>query len=450
MVDAGMRVLVVEARQTVGGGTRTAELTEPGFLHDVCSSVHPLALGSPWLRSLPLEAHGARLITPPVAVAHPLDNQPAAALRGSVEETAALLAKDGRAYRRLMAAAVDHWQALIEDILAPLRMPRHPLRFARFGVTAALPASVLIQSLFRHDQARALLAGMAGHAILPLNKSPGGGLAMMLAMLGHAVGWPIVEGGSQNLANALAAILVARGGEICTEWEVRTIDELPPARAVLFDTTPRQLLRLAGERLPAGYARRLAGFQYNPGVFKIDWALSGRVPWRDETCAQTATVHLGGRFEEIAASEKAVWVGEHPARPYVIFVQPSLYDATRAPEGQHTAWAYCHVPNGSTVDMTARIEAQVERFAPGFGDVILARHTLNTHEMEAYNANYVGGDINGGVQNLWQHFVRPATPITPYRTPAPGIYLCSSSTPPGGGVHGMCGYHAAAAVIADR
>jgi phytoene dehydrogenase-like protein len=449
LARAGLEVLVVEARATIGGGTRTAELTLPGFHHDVCSTAHPLGVASPLLSALPLADHGVEWIQPPLPLAHPLDDGPFVALSRSVEETAARLGRDGAAYRRLVGPLVERWPQVVADVLAPLGLPQRPLDFARLALPGLLPAAGGGRLLFSTKEARALVAGMAGHAILPLERSPSMAIALLLTMLAHAVGWPIARGGSQAIADALAALLTKSGGEIITDWQVESIDELPPARAVLFDTSARALLAIARTRLPPAYQRRLSGIRYGPGVFKIDWALSGPVPWRDPIAAQTATLHLGGRAAEVAAAEREVWAGRHPEAPFVLFAQPSLFDGGRAPAGSQTAWAYCHVPRGSTVEMTARIEAQVERFAPGFGELILARHTKNALEMQAWNANYVGGDINSGVQDLWQHFARPVLSTAPYRTAAAGIYLCSSATPPGGGVHGMCGYHAARTVLAD-
>jgi len=446
---AGLSVLVVEARATLGGGTRTRELTLPGFRHDVCSAVHPLGLASPFLASLPLARYGVEWVVPPVAVVHPLDDRPFVPMLRSVTEMADWLGYDRGNYRRVMTPIVERYRDLLHDLLAPLHFPTHPLAFARFGALGLLPAMGAAKLLFRTQEARALFAGMAGHAILPLERSPSSAIALVLMMLGHGVGWPLARGGSQTIADALAAMIGEMGGQFVTGWEVKALAELPPARVVLFDTSPRQLLAIVGERLPTGYQRALSRFRYSPGVFKVDWALAGPIPWRDPVAFQSATLHLAGTADELARAERAVWAGEHPERPFVLFAQPSLFDETRAPAGRHTAWGYCHVPHGSTRDMTAEIEAQVERFAPGFRDLILARHTMNAVEMQAYNPNYIGGDINGGVQDLFQHFNRPARFLTPYRTPARGVYLCSSSTPPGGGVHGMCGFHAARAVLAD-
>ncbi len=449
LAQAGLAVLVVEARATLGGGTRTAELTLPGFRHDICSAVHPLGVASPLLRSLPLAEQGVEWITPPVSVAHPLDEQPAAAVYHSLEETVAQLGDDGAAWRRMLGPMVENWQSLIGEFLAPLHFPRKPYQYARFGAVGGLPATWAGRMLFRTERARAAFAGMAGHAIIPLERAPSAAFGLMLSMLANSVGWPVARGGSQAIADSLAAMIRTLGGDFEMDWEVAEISELPPARAILLDVTPRQLLAMAREELPAGYQRALSRFRYNPGVFKLDWALSDPIPWRDPICHETATLHLGGTMEEIAASEADVWRGKIPQRPYVLLSQPTLFDASRAPEGKHTAWGYCHVPSGSTVDMTAAIEAQIERFAPGFGDTILARHSYNTVQMEAHNPNYIGGDINGGVQDLLQQFMRPIPTLNPYRTPTPGLYLCSSSTPPGGGVHGMCGYYAAQSVLED-
>jgi phytoene dehydrogenase-like protein len=448
MAQAGRSVLVLEARETIGGGTRTAELTLPGFRHDICSAIHPLGVGSPFFRSLPLSDFGLKWIYPPAALAHPLDDDTAVLLKTSIEETAAGLGEDGRAYQRLMGPLTAGWEAILEDILGPYPFPpRHPVLLARFGLSAIRPAASLARSRFRGTRARAVFAGLAGHSILPLEKIATTAFGLVLGMLAHGVGWPIPAGGSQAIADSLAAYLRSLGGEIQTGFEVKSLADITQARAVLCDVTPRQLIRLAGERMPPGYRRQMERFRYGPGIFKVDYALAGPVPWRAPECARAGTVHIGGTLEEIAAAERAVWRGEHPEKPYVLFAQQSLFDSSRAPANKHTAWAYCHVPNGSTADMAGRIEAQIERFAPGFKDLILAQHTFNARDMEAYNANYIGGDINGGSQDLAQLFTRPAARIDPYATPMEGVYLCSSSTPPGGGVHGMCGYHAARSAL---
>ncbi len=444
----GHSVLVLEAKDTFGGGARTAEVTLPGYKHDICSAMHPLSLGSPFMRSLPLAELGVEWVFSPAELAHPLDGRPAALVERSVDATAGRLGADARAYRRLMAPLVERWQAIMEDLLGPLPLPpRHPLPLVGFGLAALWPARSLAGLLFREAPARALLAGMAAHAMLPLEQPGTAAYGLTLAILAHALGWPTARGGSQRIADAMAAHLRSLGGELRSGVEVTCFEELPPARVYLFDLTPRQLLKIAGSRLPAGYRAQLARFRYGAGVFKIDYALSAPIPWKDPDCARAASLHLGGTLEEIAAAERAVWRGEHARQPYVLVAQQSLFDPTRAPQGGHTAWAYCHVPNASTTDMTAAIEAQIERFAPGFRDVVLARRTINAAEMERYNPNYIGGDINGGVQDLLQLYTRPVARWVPYSTPNEQIFLCSSSTPPGGGLHGMCGYHAARAAL---
>ncbi|HEX4214405.1 MAG TPA: NAD(P)/FAD-dependent oxidoreductase [Candidatus Dormibacteraeota bacterium] len=447
LAEAGRSVRVLEACDRVGGGCRTAELTLPGFRHDVCSAVHALGAGSPFLRRLPLAELGVELIHPELPMAHPFDDGTAAVLARSVEETARGLGRDERAYRRLMAPLVRGADRLLEEFLGPLRPPRSPLLAARFGTRALLPAATLARTHFRDPAARALLTGMAAHSIQDLSSPGTAAFGLMLAMLGHAYGWPVARGGSQVLADALAEHLRSLGGEICTGRPVAILSELPPARAVLLDVTPRQVLAMAGDELPDRYRRRLGRYRYGPGVFKLDLALEGPVPWRAAACRRAGTVHLGGTMEEIVASERAAAGGRICDTPFILVVQASLVDPGRAPAGRHTLWAYCHVPSGCEVDMTSRIEAQIERFAPGFGKLVLARHALPPAALEAYNPNYVGGDINGGVQDLRQLFTRPTVSVTPYATPNPRLFICSSSTPPGGGVHGMCGHHAARAAL---
>ncbi|MBP7694643.1 MAG: NAD(P)/FAD-dependent oxidoreductase, partial [Anaerolineales bacterium] len=392
LARAGWAVRVLEARSTIGGGMRSAELTQPGFVHDVCSAVQPLSLASPFLRSLPLADHGLEFIHPELPLAHPLDDGTALALTRSVEETAAGLGPDAGAYRRIARFLRDDWEKIIAEFLGPLRAPRHPLAMAGFGLLALQSARGLAERAFQGERARALFAGLAAHSIQPLERPATAAFGLMLQMLAHGVGWPVARGGSQRIADALAGCLRALGGEIVTECEVESLAALPPARAVLLDVTPRQFLRLAGGRLPAGYRAALERYRYGPGVFKMDFALQGPVPWRAPECAQAGTVHLGGTLAEIAASESAIDRGEHPERPYVLVAQASLFDAARAPAGRHTLWAYCHVPHGSARDMSAAIEGQIERFAPGFQDQVLARHTFTAVEMERYNPNYVGGD----------------------------------------------------------
>jgi phytoene dehydrogenase-like protein len=445
----GRSVLVLEAADTIGGGARSRELTLPGFVHDVCSAILPMTMASPFLRTLPLADHGLQWIQPDAPVAHPLDDGTAVMLERSVEATADGLGEDGRAYRSLMGPLVGGWGRLEREILGPLRLPRSPFALARFGLVAIRSASSIARTRFRTPRARALFAGLAAHSILPLEAAVTSAFGLVLGITGHAVGWPLPRGGSQRVADALASYLRSLGGEIATGVEVRSLDALPDRRATLLDVTPRQVLRIAGDRLPAGYARRLRRYRYGAAAFKLDYALDGRVPWRAAACARAGTVHLGATFEEILASESAVGAGRVSERPFVLLAQQSLFDDTRAPAGKHTVWAYCHVPNGSTVDMTERVESQIERFAPGFRRRVLARHVLTPALMEAHNANLVGGDINGGAQDLGQLFTRPVARLVPYSTPVKGLYLCSSSTPPGGGVHGMCGYFAAEAALRE-
>lgn len=447
LAQKGLRVRVYEAQSEIGGGLRSAELTLPGFTHDICSAVHPLAAASPFLRELPLAQHGLEWAQPPLPLAHPLDGGRALTLQRSLAVTAAALGRDERTWRRLFSPLVRQHEALFDEVLAPLRRPRRPLLLARFGLPGLLPAATLARRLLRTEGARALLAGNAAHGVLPLERSPSAAFGLVLAALAQSVGWPSPRGGAQALAQALGSYLRSLGGEIVTGQEVTNIDDLPPARAYLLDVTPRQLLRLAGNRFPPRYRRALARYRYSPGVFKLDYALAAPIPWAAADCRRAGTLHLGGTSDEIGESLRSVWLGRVSERPFVILGQQSLFDETRAPEGRHTAWAYCHVPHGSAIDVTARIEAQIERFAPGFRERVLARHSLNARQLEAHNPNLVGGDIGGGVQDLAQHFARPVHPLAPYATPAPDIWLCSSSTPPGGGVHGMCGWHAAQAVL---
>ncbi len=449
LARAGQRVLIQEAKEKVGGGTRSAELTLPGFVHDVCSSIHPLGLASPFFQSLPLQDHGLKWIHPEAPLAHPLDDGPAVLIERSIRATAQHLGPDGRAYTKLMSPLVKSWPKLLPDLLAPFHIPKHPIIFSRFGLLAIQSAFGLARRRFKEPSARAIFAGIAGHSMMPLERPLTAAFGLMLGVLAHGVGWPLPEGGSQKIADALACYLDSLGGKIVTGAPVDDIDRLPASRAVLFDVTPRQLLRIAGHRLPSGYRRALEGYRYGPGIFKIDYALDGPIPWKDDACSRAATVHVGGTLEEIAAAERAVWKGKHPEKPFVLLAQHTLFDPSRAPPGKHTVWAYCHVPHDSSLNMRDRIEAQIERFAPGFQARIVARHSFNAREMEQYNPNYIGGDINGGVQDMGQHFTRPTARLVPYSTPSRGIYICSSSTPPGGGVHGMCGYHAARAALRD-
>ena len=449
LAQAGQLVAVFEAKETIGGGCRTMELTLPGFVHDVCSAIHPLAVDSSFFRSLPLEEFGLEMIQPLVPLAHPLDNSTAVMLERSIEATAAGLGTDARAYSKLMTPLVHNWDKIKGFIRAPLRPQSvlHPFARANFGLKAIRSARGLTESLFRGEQARALFAGMSAHSMMSLEQPSSAAAGLLLAIPGHTVGWPIPHGGSQKIVDALAAYFLSLGGEIITDVEVKSIDALPPASVILCDITPRQLLRIAGDHLPNSYQWQLKRYRYGPGIFKIDYALDGPIPWRAEECLRAGTVHVGGTFEEVASSERAVTRGEHPEKPFVLVAQQSLFDPSRAPEGKHTAWVYCHVPNGSTFDMTERIESQIERFAPGFRDCVLAKNTMTSLDFEHYNANYVGGDISGGVMDLWQYYTRPTIRPVPYATPAKNIFICSSSTPPGAGVHGLCGYFAARAAL---
>ena len=450
LAAAGCSVRVLEANAAIGGGARSAELTLAGFLHDLCSAIHPLALGSPLFRTLPLADAGLEWIQPPIALAHPLDDGSAVCLRQSVGETAWSLGKDERAYRGLMNPLARNWNQLAAEFLRPmLHLPRHPLALARFGLPALMPATLLAKARFRTTAARALFAGIAAHSFLRLNAPASAAFGLVLGAAGHAVGWPLPRGGAQAISDALAAHLRSLGGEIETNHTVESVNALPRARAVLFDTTCWQLARIAGAQLPTRYRERLANFPHAPGVFKIDYALSQPVPWRAEDCHAAGTLHLGGSMEEIAESENTVAAGRHPDRPFVLVAQQSLFDSTRAPEDRQTLWTYCHVPHGSERDMTEAIERQIERFAPGFRDCVLARHTVRASEMGKTNANLLGGDISGGANDLWHLLARPVFGSAPYRTPRRGLYLCSSSTPPGGGVHGMCGFHAARIALRD-
>jgi phytoene dehydrogenase-like protein len=445
-----LSVLVLEARGSIGGGTSSAELTLLGFTHDVCSAIHPLGAGSPFFRSLDLAKDGLTWIHPDFPLAHPLDGGKAAVLDRSLAKTARELGTDGPAYEKLMSPLVENWDALAPEFLQPMvHVPRHPLLLGRFGMQAMRSASGVANGRFSGEPPRALFAGLAAHSFLPLEQRLSAAFGLVLGTLGHAVGWPLPRGGSQQIANALAGRLRSLGGEIAVNSPVSNIDQLPMARAILLDVTPRQLLALAGHKLPDSYRRRLERYRYGPGVFKLDYALSAPIPWQAPACSHAGTIHVGGTLDEIALAERTVAERKTPERPFVLLAQPSLFDKTRAPEGRHTAWAYCHVPNGSSCDMTERIESQIERFAPGFRDCVLARHTMKCADLEKRNANLVGGDINGGLADLRQLLARPVFAAFPYRTPTPGLYLCSSSTPPGGGVHGMCGFHAAEAVLRD-
>jgi phytoene dehydrogenase-like protein len=448
LARAGLTVRVLERAPEPGGGTRTLPLTLPGFLHDHCSAIHPLAAASPLFRRLPLAEHGLRWVEPPAAVAHPFDDGTAALLSRSFAETGETIGADARAWEGLFAPLAERYDALLDETLgALLHVPRRPILLARFGLLALRSADGLSRARFAGPRARALFAGIAAHALRPLGAAATASFGLILGAAGHAVGWPFPAGGAARISGALAALLAAHGGTIETDREIHALPELPPARATLLDLTPRQVLRVAAERLPRAYARRLARFRYGPGAFKLDWALSGPIPWRAPECARAATVHLGGTLEEIAAAELAISRGELPERPFVLLVQHTLFDGSRAPPGRHTAWAYAHVPHGWRGDATAAIETQVERFAPGFRELVLARAARGPVALEQDNPNLVGGDVGYGENSVAQLFARPVAGASPWATPVPGLWLCSASTPPGGGVHGMCGYHAARAVL---
>lgn len=444
----GLSVLLIEGKKEIGGGMRTQALTQTGFLHDVCSAVHPMAVLSPFFKSLSLDQYGLELIQPGHAAAHPFDDGTAGVLDQSVEETAKGLGRDEDAYLNFMSPVIRDLPKLLPDLLGPFPIPKYPFALAEFGLKA-IPSAVFSANKFKTKQARGLWAGMAAHAIQPLENLTTSAIGLMLMSAAHVVGWPIPKGGSQSIANALAAKFQSLGGQIQTGFYVKSFSDLPSAKVVLFDVTPKQLVEIAGNKLSSSYKDRLSKYRYGMGVFKIDWALSGPIPFKAEACRSAGTVHLGNTLEEIAEGEKMTSDGRQSQKPYVLLSQPSVFDKSRAPEGKHTAWAYCHVPNGSKEDMTAAIENQVERFAPGFKDLIIARSTMNTEQMEAYNPNYIGGDINGGIQDVFQLYTRPVLSLSPYRTSDAGIYLCSSSTPPGGGVHGMCGFHAAKTALKD-
>jgi len=443
LARAGRAVLVMEGRETAGGGMRSSALTLPGFVHDICSAVHPLALASPFFRSLGLLDYGLEWVHSPVALAHPFDDGTAVLLERSPDRTAAALGPDAASYRALMKPLVSHWEQLVEDLLAPVHIPRHPVALLHFGGLAIGSIERLASRRFNGARARALFGGIAAHAVLPADRPLGSAIGLLLGAAGHAVGWPLPRGGSQRIADAMVRCLIRIGGEVRTGVEVQSMEQLPGARAVLFDVMPGALARIARDRLPDDYRRRLLAHRHGPGVFKMDWALDAPIPWRAQECLRAATVHVGGTYEEMREAEDRVWQGGHSEKPLVLLSQPTLFDPSRAPQGKHTAWAYCHVPNGSTHDMSDRIETQIERFAPGFRDRILARSTMNALDMEAHDPNFVGGDIAGGIQDVLWRTLRPLGRWQPYSTPARGIYVCSSSQPPGAGVHGMCGFHAA-------
>jgi phytoene dehydrogenase-like protein len=444
----GLSVLILEGKDVIGGGLTSAELTLPGFTHDVCSAIHPMALASPFFKTLPLADHGLEYIQPKLAAAHPLDGGRVAILDHSIKKTAEYLGEDAQTYTELMRSVTGAWPMIDRDALGPLRFPAHPVAMAGFGLKALTSASSFVNR-FKTEEARGLFGGMAAHAIQPLSNLGTTAIGLVLMACGHLKGWPIPKGGSASIANALGGYFKSIGGTIQTGTYVTSLEQLPSAHAVLFDITPKQLLQIAGHKFSSIYKWQLERYRYGMGVYKIDWALDGPIPFTAPECREAGTIHLGNTFEEIAEGEQATSDGRQSDKPFVLLAQQSLFDKTRAPEGKQTAWAYCHVPNGSTQDMTAIIERQVERFAPGFRDRILAKHTMNTAQVESYNNNYIGGDINGGILDIGQLFTRPVLRWSPYKTSAKGLYICSSSTPPGGGVHGMCGYNAGKSVLKD-
>lgn len=443
----GLKVLILEASATPGGGMRTAEVTLPGFRHDICSAVHPMGFLSPWFQALQLDQFGLEWIFPEYSVAHPLDNQPAVLLSHSIADTASALGADAKAYHNILQPLVQHIDWLLADSLKPLGIPEHPLFLAGFGMKAILPANLFARLFFKEERARALFAGCAAHSILPFDKFFTSAMGLVFLATGHVVNWPVAKGGSQSIADALVKCFLSSGGKIECNALIRNRGQIPPSKAILFDTDPVQMADIMGDTFPSSYSKRLRNYTFGPGVFKIDYALSGPIPWKDPACAKASTVHVGGTIEEISWAEKAAWEGRYADKPFVLVAQQSHFDNTRSPAGQHTCWAYCHVPNGSTADLTETIEAQIERFAPGFKDLVLARSSMNTRAFFNYNQNYNGGAVTGGATDITQLFTRPVARFDPYSTPDPTVFICSASTPPGGGVHGMNGYHAARSVL---
>lgn len=444
MARNGYSVTIREAADKIGGGTRTEEITLPGYLHDICSAIHPLAITSPFFRTLPLAEHGLEMIQPEFSLAHPFDDGTAVTMNSSIEETGESFGNthDALAYRKLMKPLVDNWEKLLPDILAPLRLPKHPIPFTRFGWRAMRSAEGLAKSYFQGEKARGFFCGLAAHSMVSLNEIFTASFGLVLGITGHAVGWAIPRGGSKKITDALASYLRTLGGEIIVGSPVETIDEvLAPNKVVICDLVPHVLLKIAAHRLPEKFCRKLRNYRNGAAAFKIDWALDGKIPWAAKECSLAGTVHLGATMKELVTSEQDATHGRHSEKPYVLIAQQSYFDTTRSPQGKHTGWAYCHVPNGSTFDMSERIEDQIERFAPGFREIILARKVSTPHTLEKYNPNMVGGNISGGATDISQLFLRPTRQL--YSTPLKNLYLCSSATPPGGGVHGMCGFYAA-------
>ncbi|MBL7698027.1 MAG: NAD(P)/FAD-dependent oxidoreductase [Chitinophagaceae bacterium] len=445
---AGLSVWLAESKSEIGGGMRTMELTLPGFKHDVCSAILPMALSSPFFRTLPLNEHGLEFVHPEIPAVHPFDDGTAGVLANSIETTAALLGEDHKSYTDLFQPILGYWPKIERDVLGPFPIPKYPVEMMKFGLKA-LPSAMSGAKRFSTKQARGLWAGMAAHSIQPLSNIATSAIALVLMVYAHRSGWPMAKGGSGSLAKALTDYFISLGGTVQTGFHVKSLDQLPSSRAVLFDVTPRQLLQIAGHKFSSLYSSQLKRYRYGAGIFKVDWALDAPAPFISEQARKAGTVHLGNTLEEIVAYEKGIWQNKVGEKPFVLFAQQSVFDKSRAPEGKHIAWAYCHVPNGYEGDMTKHIEAQVERFAPGFRERILAKHTFSPSSLEEYNNNYIGGDINGGVIDIRQLFTRPALRWSPYRTSTKGLYICSSSTPPGGGVHGLCGYHAAKRAMKD-
>lgn len=451
LAQEGKSVQIIEGQETLGGGVRTSELILPGHFHDTCSAVHPLAVASPFFRSLPLEKFGLRWVCPPLALAHPLDEGSVACLFPSLEQTASQWGRDGARYAHWIRPWVEEWQVFFRDCLSPLGiLPRRPFLMAKAGYWGVRSAQNLVTTLFSNPLPQALYAGLAAHSFLPLTDAPSAAIGIVLGVAAHAVNWPFPEGGAQALSRALASYFEFLGGKIVTGSPVRDLKELPPSKQLFFDLSPASIVHLAGERLPPHYRRQLERFRYGPGVFKMDWILSGPIPWRNPECAQAGIVHLGGSVEEMILSESSPWTEKTADKPFVLLAQPSLFDPTRAPEGRHIVWAYCHVPRNSTFDMSNAIENQIERFAPGFRSRIVAKKISTPYDLEKSNPNYFGGDISGGIANLRQMFFRPALKWNPYSIPVPGWYICSASTPPGAGVHGMCGFHAAESALKSK
>jgi len=449
MQQAGLSVLLLEGKDVIGGGLRSAELTLPGYIHDVCSAIHPMAAASPFFKTLPLKEHGLEYIYPEIAAAHPFDDGTAAILTQSLEETASLLGADKQAYLNLIKPLIKDWPKIDKDVLSPLiNIPSSPFAMAKFGLNA-MNSALNVAKRFSTKEAKGLWAGMAAHSIQPLSNLTTSAIGLVLTAAGHLDGWPIPKGGSNKIANALASYFTSLGGKIETGVYVKSLEQLPSSHAILFDITPRQLLQIAGHKFSSLYKWQLEKYRYGMGVFKMDWAIDGQIPFTAAEARKAGTVHLGNTIEEITLGEQLSSSGKIAKKPFVLLAQQSVFDNSRAPEGKHTAWAYCHVPHGSKTDMTEIIENQIERFAPGFKDRILAKHSFSPAQMEDYNPNYIGGDINGGIIDIAQLFTRPVLSLSPYRTSAKGLYICSSSTPPGGGVHGMCGYHAAKRALKD-